>query len=145
MNYNIEYVISQLQDEQKKGKELISRDELIKLINMPLPQINNIDAQIKMIDIGIKKQPHAHYDYYGYDSGYITFSSAEYLTGIPRQTFCRWADKGILKTYTVMTSRRFILSELKNVLLFYKKLYMSRSNTQQHAKAGKSGHQEAKM
>ena len=113
LKYNINSVIKRLQEAQKNGKELISESELLCIAT---PQIYDIDNQIRYIERGIEKQK-TEYIGYGSTKDYVTFSKAEDLTGIPRQTFNRWEKDGTIIRYKNFNRKVFNLKELKKTLL----------------------------
>jgi hypothetical protein len=123
MQYNIDYVIKRLEKAKKDGKELITADELMCIAT---PKINNIDAQIKLINRGLNMLKQNQMDSFSYSriGEYITFSIAENITGIPRKTFFRWKKNGIITTKKNGKREVFRLSELREKLLSIKSLRM---------------------
>ena len=123
MRYNIESVIKRLQEAQRKGKDIIDEAELI---NIATPQINDIDKTLYYLERGIQKlnernKRRGAYRFGDWDvSEYTSFTEAENFTGIPRRTFYRWKDEGILQCHPSYRSPGrppFSLQELKDIIL----------------------------
>jgi len=122
MEYNIETVIKRLQKARKGGKVLITESELISIATTKINKVNDINKQIERIDSGLKKIIKYGYNEYVSKENCITFSSAENLTGIPRQTFYRWEKEGIITRYKGdYECYVFNLKELKEKLLSMQK------------------------
>ena len=123
MRYNIESVIKRLREAQRKGKDIIDEAELIKIAT---PQINDIDGQLQLLERGIEKLKKRNSPIYEntlpiiveqrlFD--HISFTDAENLTGIPRQTFYRWEKDGILqRRKRIGAGSALILQELKEAI-----------------------------
>jgi len=125
MRYNIDSVIKRLQEVQSRGKTLVKEEELIRIAT---PQVNDIDRQIKHIERGIeKKEEQTKKDDIDLAiilrvRGIITFTEAESLTGIPRRTFYRWKNEGIVQCYRLRQSQGLSLRELKETMLRIKQI-----------------------
>lgn len=132
MVYNIDSVIERLQKVREEiDKRCIDEAELIRIAT---PQINDIDVQLKCIASGIRKLNKRNKDIYEGKSSilkeidrfdYITFTDAETLTGIPRQTLYRWHKEGIVTCYYKVPygkGKVLKLAELKKTLLRIKEI-----------------------
>ena len=118
MNYNIDSVIKRLQEAQRKGKDIISENELIRIAT---PRINSIDEQIRLIDRGMIDKAVRRERLLLLNR--ISFTEAENATGIPRRTFYRWEKEGVLRCYkTRYTKTVFDLQELKETLIQIKQI-----------------------
>ena len=133
MNYNIESVIRRLQEAQRMGKEIISGKELIRIAT---PKVRNIDDQIKYIDRGMRKLDEQNNQYYERgetlhyniiaktSSSYCaSFTEAEQFTGIPRRTFYRWENEGIVERRIGRKGKNVLnLQELKETIIKIKQI-----------------------